>query len=263
MTVEFASVLNLTAATLSTRLGMSPERNLAPRLREPTIERLVVRLVTRNRAPEPARVIQRDQMAELVDEQVADDGGLEKHQRGVEAHGAAIRATSPTRALQAHLDFRRSASDDLRFALDPRCQVVLGFVEEPTSQRIVGTAPILFRRRNLEHRFARTATQWAVRVVPIFDIPPPTDREELDGRRRSFAAQRAGLRELTAGVFNPAPVLADEGVDLGSTRAARHDELERMRRQQAQRQITCPPAFANTERRPCELRGTLVAARFE
>src|SRR6185503_5179370 len=263
MTVEFASALNLTAATLSTRLGMSPERNLVPRLRESTIERLVVRLVTRDRAPELARVIQGDQMAELVNEQIADDRGLEKHQRGVQAHGAAVRAASPTCALQAHLDLRGSAADDLRFALEPRFQVIVGFVEEPTSQRIVGAAPVLLRRRNLEHRLARTATQWAVRVVPIFDVPPPADREEIDRRRRSFAVQRATLRELAACVLDPAPVLTDEGIDVGSSRAARHDELERMRRQQAQRQIACPPAFANAERRPCELRGTQVAARFE
>src|SRR5687767_11551726 len=113
MTVGFASALNLTVATRSVRLGMRPERDLVPRLRELPIERFVVGLEARDGAPELARVIQRDQMAELVHEQVAYDGGLEEQQRGVQAHGAAVRAASPSRPLQTHLHLRRPATDDL------------------------------------------------------------------------------------------------------------------------------------------------------
>src|SRR5436190_11593957 len=152
MTVEFARALNLTVATPSTRLGMSPERNLVPRLREAAIERLVVGLVACDRAPELARMIQSDQMAELVNEQIADDRGLEKQERGIQAHGAAVRAAAPTRALQAHLDPRGPAADDLRFALEPRDQVIVGLVEQPASQRLVPAVPIRFGRRHLEHR---------------------------------------------------------------------------------------------------------------
>src|SRR5688500_13690625 len=102
---------------------MRPERDLVPRLRELPIELFVAGLVARDRAPEPARVSQRDQMAELVHEQVAHGGWLEEQQRGVEAHGAAVRAASPPRALQAYLHLRRSAADDLRLALEPWDQV--------------------------------------------------------------------------------------------------------------------------------------------
>src|SRR5688500_5571525 len=98
MTVEFASALNFTVAMPSTGLGMSPERDFVPRLRELPVERLVVRLVALHRGPELARVIQRNQVAQLVNEQIANRGGLEEHERGIEAHRAAVRAASPPSA---------------------------------------------------------------------------------------------------------------------------------------------------------------------
>src|SRR5689334_15372328 len=205
MTVEFARALNLTVATPSTRLGMSPERNLVPRLREAAIERLVVGLVARDGAPELARVIQSDQMAELVNEQIANDRGLEKQQRGIQAHRAAVRAATPTRALQAHLDPCWPAADDLRFALEPWDQVIVGLVEQPASERLVRAAPVGVGRPHLEHRFARAATERAVRLVPVLDGPALTDRGQIDRRRQTLAGQRATFRQLAASLLDPAP----------------------------------------------------------
>jgi hypothetical protein len=75
--------------------------------------------------------------------------------------------------------------------------VIVGLVEQPTAQRVAGAVPIRIRRRDLEHRLARAATQGAVGVVQVLDTPAPTDCAQVDGGRQPFAAQRAALRELS------------------------------------------------------------------
>ena len=68
------------------------------------------------------------------------------------------------------------------------------------------------------------------------------------------------MRELAARVLDPLPMFADECGYFRSSRAARHDELEHMRRQQSQGEIPRPAALAHAERRVDELgRGRLAA----
>src|SRR6188768_2291411 len=141
--------------------------------------------------------------------------------------------------------------------------MIVGLIEEPTPERVISAAPVRVRRRYLEHRLARAAAQRPARVMAIFDIPPLADSAQIDGDRQPFAAQRAEFGELAASVFDPAPVMTHEGVHFRRARAARDDELERMRRQQPQGQVARSAALANAERHPCEIGGTEVATRFE
>src|SRR5688572_19140510 len=58
-------------------------------------------------------------------------------------------------------------------------------------------------------------------------------------------------------------MLVDERGHVGCARSAGHDELEGMRRQESQRQVTCAAALANTERRGCRPGGLAIVTRLE
>ena len=81
-------------------------------------------------------------MAELVNEQIAHDGGSRNN-------NAAFRLTVPLFEqlpqrvrCKRTCTLRRPLADDLRLAQQPRRQVVVGFIEQPAPERRVRAAPI-------------------------------------------------------------------------------------------------------------------------
>src|SRR4051812_323882 len=86
------------------RPGVRPQRNVGPCLREPPVELTVVGLEARDRTPEPLRMVEREQMTELVNQQIAHYRRIDEQQSRVEADVGGARAASPARALQTDLD---------------------------------------------------------------------------------------------------------------------------------------------------------------
>jgi hypothetical protein len=99
--------------------------------------------------------------------------------------------------------------------------------------------------------------------VEIGDAPPLPDRLQLDALRQPFGPNRLHGGQVAPGGFDPAPMRVHEGRDLGGASATRYDKLERMRRQQAQRQTPRATAFAHVQGRRRNFSGFARTARVE
>src|SRR5690606_24212620 len=138
-------------------------------------------------------MIQREQMTELVNQQVADDRALEEQRARVDADVAVPRAAAPPRALQPDLNTLREPSDRLGLAPDPRLQMDPRLVEQPCAQNAAGIAMIRVDRLDVKLAAYDAPSRPPVRRSPIphAHLPP-------DGPQNDPSGQKLAVAEIAA-----------------------------------------------------------------
>ena len=141
--------------------------------------------------------------------------------------------------------------------------MVIGLVEQPSSERGVRALTAFVRCGDLEPRVPDPAARGPARLVPILDVEALPDGAQFDAARQALGPYRAAPFELLPGILDPLPMLVNEGADLSRARAARYDDLQGMGRHEPQGQMACPSALAHAERSTSEICGPPLAARVE
>src|SRR5690606_1778811 len=224
-----------------------PERHFGPCVREPAVELAAVRLEALDEAPKAPRVIQREQMTELVNQQVTDDGRVEEQRARIDADVALARAAAPARTLQTDLHAPRQTPDRFGLPPEPRLQVRARLVEQPLAQQ-PACVPVIGVFGLDEQRLARDlAARTPALHVTVTDAIPEAERAQRDARRQQLAVARIACLDVRPSPLDPVTVLLDERLHVPRTRADRHDQLERVRRDELKEQAAGPTALAHDE----------------
>src|SRR5690606_25949124 len=181
-------------------------------------------------------MIQREQMTELVNQQIADDRRIEKQRARIDADVALARAAAPASALQADLNAPREATDRFGLAPEPRLQVHARLVEQPLTQQPARVSVIGVCRLDEQRLAGDPAARAPTLHVPVTDAVLAPERAQRDARRQQRTVARIARRDVRARPLDPVAVLLDERLHVARTSADRHDELERVRRDELQEQ---------------------------
>ncbi len=195
----------------------------------------VVGVVGLHQGPEALRVVQLPRVAELVDQNVIDQGGLQEQQPQVERYRPARLSNSPSgcagavRSTRSKVKPCRSASSSsaatsaLRARLRSHSIRARRHASSSPAGAVTTSLPSRSARATAARRFGELGPAG---FEPIFHLPLFTQGRQRDTVRQTGAASPGSCRApaLRSRSLDPRPLGLEDGRDRALIEAPRHDD---------------------------------------